>query len=128
MNKCDCLLVLNTHCNLNGNGSYFILYLPNSLALNCQSFHLGEIVVKCNNICDYGLLIWILSEHICKQDSTKMFVHIHNRRMVILCYGLTVRRCDLPSGSNNLVTPSFFSATLKACCRLCVGFDLFRLP
>lgn len=69
-----CTLELNTYSH--GNGLAHILHLPDSLALNCQSFHLREVVVKCNNVCDYGLLIWVLSEHICKQYNIMLSISI----------------------------------------------------
>lgn len=41
-------------------------HLSNSLALDSELLHLGEVVVKCHDVCDDGLFIWVLCEHIYK--------------------------------------------------------------
>lgn len=42
-------------------------HLSYSLALNSELFHLGEVVVKCHDVSDDGLLIWVLCENIYKR-------------------------------------------------------------
>ncbi len=120
----------------------FTSHLSNSLALDSELLHLREVVVKRHDVCDDGLLIWVLCEHIYRTKtadksvtaksetspvprsffSTRLKAYKH----LVLHEG-TASISHSPSGSNSLVTPSFCSATLKAFWRLWVGLDLFRL-
>lgn len=53
------------------NLSSFSSHLSDSLALDGELLHLGEVVVECHHVRDDGLLVRVLCEHICETKPVK---------------------------------------------------------
>lgn len=51
-------------------------YLANSLALHCQGFHLGEVVVIGSHISNNGFLIWLVNINVWKETEW-LFASLH---------------------------------------------------